>query len=384
MPTVVFYGIAIGSVGGPLAIVALILPNTLANTGPSSTLITVLGSLAFIFPVIAWSSYARRVASAGGLYGFVEAAAGTNVARLHAAVWIVSYFLYLPATVPLVTYGVLPTAFPGIGPYRALLTVGVPALMVVGLMMWRLGLYALTAAVAVGQVVLVGVLAGLEIGHSGNAPAIVRPGLTAGPFITAALAVSLLFVCASLPFYLATEVRKATAVTSRALPIAVGVGAACAVAGAVTLSQFPTSVLSADVPVWSMGRALSGRGLADVLVLFTAVSVMTLVLLEYVALTRLLPAMGLARRRNAELGVGVAFVASCALTLINPDTAYEKLVTPALIALYLALVMTFLVYPWFRQKHAQKQGQFRVADFLVAAAAAALMGFGLYRAVLGI
>ncbi|HTT88249.1 MAG TPA: hypothetical protein VMF65_01760 [Acidimicrobiales bacterium] len=54
MPTAVFYGLAIASVGGPLALVTLFLPNTLVDAASWSVVIVLLGAVAFVFPVIAW------------------------------------------------------------------------------------------------------------------------------------------------------------------------------------------------------------------------------------------------------------------------------------------------------------------------------------------
>jgi amino acid transporter len=86
MPTPVYYGLAISSVGGPLALVTLFLPNTLVGVRSAAGLAVLLGAVAFVCPAIAWYRYAGAVASSGGLYSFVEAAAGTNVARLHGTV----------------------------------------------------------------------------------------------------------------------------------------------------------------------------------------------------------------------------------------------------------------------------------------------------------
>jgi amino acid transporter len=377
MPTAVFYGLAISSVGGPLALVTLFLPNTLVDARSAAGLAVLLGAAAFVFPVIAWYRYAGSVASSGGLYSFVEVAAGTRVARVHGAVWIVSYFLYLPSTVMFVLYDVLPTAFPGMTSYQAPLAIAIPVVMVLALMGWRLGLYALTAAVAVAQVALVGILAGLEIAHIGHASVAVAAHVPAGTLARSAASVSLLFVCASLPLYLGSEVNRARTATARALPIAVGVATVCSFVGVIGLGPYPGSFLAAEVPGWSIAGAVGGQAFADVVVVGTALSVLTLVLLEYVALTRLLHAMVSARPRLAEMGVGIAFVASAALSLINPDAAYEKLIDPSLIALYLSQLVVFVVYPRFRKQ----QGKLRAIDLLVAAAASALMIYGLYNAL---
>jgi hypothetical protein len=239
--------------------------------------------------------------------------------------------------------------------------------------MWRLGLFAVTAALGAAQVVLVGVLAGMEIAHTGGTAAAV-PAVTAAAVAKSSAAVSLLFVCASLPLYLGAEVRRPTVTTARSLPFAVGIATACALVGVVALTRFPVSFLGAELPGWLIAVSLGGRTLGQVIVAGTAISIMTLVLLEYVALTRLLNVMLRARPRRAELGVGALFVASAALSLLDPSAAYEKLLTPALVALYLSQVVVFAVYPRFRRR----QGNINAADIVVASAASALMLYGLY------
>jgi hypothetical protein len=161
------------------------------------------------------------------------------------------------------------------------------------------------------------------------------------------------------------------------LPFAVGLASACGLVGVVALTRFPTSFLGAEVPGWLIALSLGGRTFGQIIVAGTAVSIMTLVLLEYVALTRLLNAMVRARPRQAELGVGLLFVASAALSLVDPSAAYEKLLTPALVALYLSQVVVFAVYPRFRRR----EGRVKVADIFVATAASALMLYGLYTVI---
>lgn len=377
MANVVFYGIAVASVGGPLALVTLFLPNTLANFQSSSGLAVLLAAVAFGLPLAAWIGYASRIASPGGLYAYVEVAAGRRVARVHGAIWIVSYFLYLPSTMAFACYDLLPVAFPGITPYRAALEVAIPVVMVAALVLWRLGLYACTAAIALAQVALVGVLAAKEIAARGVPVTTLGVHAPAGSFTETVLLASLLLVCVSLPLYLGGEVRRATVVTARSLLVGVGVGAACAVVGVLALGSYPVSVLGAEVPGWLIGRSLGGVALGDALLLGTTLSVLSLVLLEYVALTRLVYAMSQLAPRRIELGVGVAFVASSALSLLGPDAAYERLVSPALVALYLSLLVVFAVYPGFRRKFAT----LRVVDVVVAAGACGLMIFALYNTI---
>jgi hypothetical protein len=105
-----------------------------------------------------------------------------------------------------------------------------------------------------------------------------------------------------------------------------------------------------------------------------ALSALTLVLLEYVALTRLVPAMLPVAPRTAELGVGAAFVVSAALALLGPNAAYYELLKPSLVALYASEVVVFAVYPNF----VRAKGHWRLRDLLVAGVACGLMVYGIY------
>jgi amino acid transporter len=370
LPRPVFYGLAVGSVGGPLGLAALFVPSALAGAEASSGLIVLVGGLLFGFPVLAWYRYAKRVASAGGLYSFVEAAAGVWPARLHGAAWAVSYFLYLPSTMAYLLWDVLPVAFGRTGAVRAVLELLVPLAMVAGLVLWRTGMLAVVALAAVAQVALVGVLAGWEIVSAPVAPsfALHVPAPTAAQF---AASVSLLFVCGSLPLYFGSELRRPTEDTSRALPMSIGTGAACALVAAVSLGSFAPA-LSAPVPGWQIANSLGGRPFAVAVLVGAVVSVLTLVLLEYVALTRLLHAMVGVGGRRAELGVGAAFVVSAALALIGPGAAYSDLLKPSLVALYFSEVVVFVAYPLFGEK-------IRARDVVVALVSSGLMVYGLYN-----
>lgn len=374
LPGPVFYGLAIASVGGPLGLVAVFVPGTLPGASSSSGLIVLVGGLLFAFPVVAWYRYARKIASHGGLYSFVEAAAGVWPARLHGALWVVSYFLYLPSTMAYVLWDVLPVAFPDIGPYRAVLEVAVPIAMVVGLVRWKTGLLAVTAAIGAAQVVLAGVLSGLEIAGGGGVEKGFGLHVPAATGAQYAASISLLFICGSLPLYFGSELRNATAITSRALPLSIGIGAACALAGAVALGHFH-ALLGTTVPGWGIAKSLGGRPLGVAVVVGAALSALTLVLLEYAALTRLLPAMLPMAPRTAELGVGGAFVASALLALLGPNAAYWQLLKPSLVALYASEMVVLAVYPRFERAG----GRWRLEDFVVAAVSCGLMAYGLYN-----
>src|SRR5262249_58178850 len=103
-----FVGLAIASIGGPLAL-ANFLPGTAGDDGiESAGLVVLLALLVFAAPLTIWLVYSRRVVSPGGLTAFVDAAAGRPTAPVHGWICAFAYFLYLPYTVTFPVCDVLP------------------------------------------------------------------------------------------------------------------------------------------------------------------------------------------------------------------------------------------------------------------------------------
>jgi len=122
-----FAGVAVTSFGGPLALAALNAPGIVAGSaGASAGLAMVAAVAVFGFPLAIWLRYARQVNGAGGLYAFVEAAAGRRVALVQAGLWIVSYLLYLLYTTTQLVYDTLPAVLPGERRYQPVLEIAIP------------------------------------------------------------------------------------------------------------------------------------------------------------------------------------------------------------------------------------------------------------------
>jgi amino acid transporter len=373
----VFYGLALGSVGGPLALAVLYMPQTVSGVRSSAGSVVLLAIAAFTLPIVVWRRYAGEISSSGGLYAFVEAAAGTRVARVQGTVWAVSYFLYMPYTVAFVVYDLLPVAFPRIDPYRAPLELGIPLAMVAAVLLWRSEVFALIAGAAVLQVALVVALAIVQGVHAGLRPSAFAPrGATSGE-LSASAAVSLLFVCASLALFFGGELTDPRRLMRRALPLALGVGGACALAVAVTLGRVPGALLDGSLPGWSVAYAFGGPGFASLIAAGTAVSILTLVLLEYVALARLLHAMLHQPVRRMEGAAGAAFLVMAVISLLGPQAFYARLAPPSLVALFVSQLFVFGVYPAFRRR----RGALRPSDVMLTVGASGLMLYGLVTAV---
>jgi amino acid transporter len=384
IPRLVFYGIAIASVGGPLALVGLYGPQAM-GTSEATGAVALAGTAVFAVPVLIWGRYASEIAGPGGLFSFVEAAVGRRVALVEGAVWIVSYFLYLPYTIVFVVHDVLGAAFPWVDRHPGLVELGLAGAIVAGVLARERGLLAAVAIAAAAQVLVVVVFGVVVIAHAGV------PASSFGPLgqvssapgagsvsdsARAALAVSLFFICASLPLFLGGEVSDPHRTTRRGLGVSLAVVGACLLVGTVALPQVPHVLATSSLPGWEVAFFYAGRGLADLVAIGIAASITSLIVLEYVALARLVHAMGGVGVRRATAWIGGIFFASTVLSLFDPHRFYSDLSTPSLYALYVSQLVVFAVYPVFRWR----RGRLTALDIALTVAACALMLWGLHTA----
>jgi hypothetical protein len=343
----------------------------------SSGLTVVLALLVFAAPLGVWLRYSERIASAGGLAAFVEAAAGRPAAVGQALVWTVSYFLYLPYTVTFVVYDVLTPIFPGLTAYRASLELLLPvAIFLLVLLPRAVGFGALLAAAGV-QLVLVLVLAGLMLGHAGAHGSTFAAHAGGAALGRGVGAVGLLFVCASLPIFFGGEVVGGAATVRRGLVAAYAAVGLPLILAAVPLSRVPAGLRSADLPGVAIAQAYSGRPLAVTVGIAAAASVVGLIVLEFLALSRLAHAFLGTDLRPTITAIGIPFVVADAISLINPERFYSELLRPSLIALFVAQLIVFAVFPLFRLRAGSRS---LALDVALAAVSCALMGYGLYTA----
>jgi len=374
LPAPLFFGFAVSSIGGPLALISLYGPGAISPSVSSAGFTTALGALLFAAPLLVWLRYSREIASPGGLFAFVEAAVGRRVALAQGAIWILSYFLYLPYTVAFVVYDLLPVIFPGIVPYRPALELLVPLALVLAVFASLRGTLAVLLLGAALQLALMLVLGGLQLAHVGVPLSSFVPQAGASSIGRGAANVTLLFVCASLPLFLAGEVAGGARTVRISLASSFLVVSAYLVFAAFPLSRSTREVATGTIAGFDLARAYGNRPLAVLVGLVSAASVVGLILAEYVALSRLLHAM-LARPVGRSLAlVAGAFLAGDALSLIDPDAFYEDLLRPSLVALYLSQLIVFAAYPLFRKR----RGRLVPTDLAYSLAACGLMVYGLY------
>lgn len=373
------FGLALASLGGPLALSALFAPGVAGPAVSSVGLATLLGAALFCLPIAVWWRYSEEISSAGGLTAFVQAAAGRRLAVAQGAIWAVAYFLYMPYTVSYVAYDQLPAIFPGIAPYRFLLQLVLP-LVAIGIVLAPLaGVAAALGLLGAAQLVLLLALGAVELRHVGAPLSSFAAHGGAHALTRATLGMSLLFVCGSLPLFLGEEVRGG----GRTIRLAIA-GAFCLAVPYVVFASFPLARVAQElrgeeIPGLSIAQAFAGRPFAVAVGLGVVASTLVLVLLEYLALTRLLHfATGLPLQR-LTLAIGVQFVAADAIGLVDPEQFYEKTLLPSLGALWLSQLVVFAVYPLYRRR----RERLTALDLALAVASSALVAWGFYLVVSG-
>lgn len=370
LPPGLYVGFAVASIGGPIALLTL-LPGTAGAGLDSAGLVVLLALAVFAAPLGIWLSYSGRVVSPGGLSAFVEAAAGRRAALAHGWIWALAYFLYLPYTVTFVVYDLLPPVFPGISPYRSSLELVLPVALVAVVFVPLRPLLAGVGLLALAQLVVMLVLAGVEFSHASAsfavAPTVNDTGRATG-------GTALLFICASLPLYLGAEVSGGSRTVRRGLAVAVALVGAVFLVAAIPLSGVPDELRDAAVPGAAIAQAYGGRGLAVVVGLLTAASTCALIVAEYLALARLLHWLHGPPVRRVLLWIAVPFVAADVVSLVDPDRFYDDLLKPSLGALFVSQLVVFAVFPRLR-RHPVAIG--------AAAVASGLAAWGLYILIAG-
>jgi hypothetical protein len=183
--------------------------------------------------------------------------------------------------------------------------------------------------------------------------------------------VALLFICASLPLYLGAEVAGGGRAVRRTIAAAVAVAAVLVFLVAVPMAALGESQLAfLEAPGYTLVKAYEGDGLANAVALGAAASVVAVIVAEFIALTRLVPAMLGVPVRVAGRTIAALFVAADVVSLVAPEKAYSYALTPSLVALYVSQAIVFVVYPMFR-------GRPTKLEWVAVVAATGLAAFGL-------
>jgi amino acid transporter len=371
-----FTAVAICSFGGPLALAALIVPGQIAGAGGSAGLAMIAAFVVFGVPLAIWLRYSRYIASSGGLYAFVEAAAGRRIALVQAGIWAISYALYLVYTTVQIVYDLLPNVFPGERGVQTLLALAIPAAIAAVMIAGRAATLVVLGVIAAGQLALAGILDGVTVAHFSAPASSFEAGAPAGSLAKAGAQTSLLYVCGSLPLFLGGELKRPARTIRRALTGSYVVTAAVIGLAVVPLAATP-GLLRTAVPGLTVAQAFASPGVGQAIGVGVAVSIAGVIACEYLALTRLVHAIGRWQMRPIAVGIGALMVLAAPLTLINPEGFYNALIKPSLVALWLSQLIVFLVYPRF----AARVGARRLPAWALGSVASGLAVYGLWTAL---
>jgi amino acid transporter len=303
----------------------------------------------FGFPLLIWLRYSQHVNSAGGLFGFVEAAVGRRIALLQAGLWVFSYLLYLLYTTAAIVYDTLPAVLPGVRPWQPYLEIAIPVVLAAVMIAGRTVALTVIGLMAAGQLALVAILAVITIGHDAPASSF-GFGASSGSIARGSAQTALLYICGSLPLFLGGEVKEPARTVRRGLILGYVLVAVGVIAVVFPLAENP-AFLHAPIPGMSVAKVFGGHGLAVTVGLGVAVSIAGVMLVEYLALSRLLHAVTTWSVRRIVVGLGVALVVVAPFSLIDPDDFYDSLLKPSLVALWLSQLIVFAVYPRFAVRH---------------------------------
>jgi amino acid transporter len=307
----------------------------------------------FAVPMAIWLRYARHVHGSGGLYSFVAAAAGRRVALVQAGLWIASYLLYLLYTTAQIVYDTLPAVVPGERRYQRVLELAVPVALAGVMIAGRRTTLIVTGVLAAGQLALAAGLGGVAIGHLHPPVSSFGAGAPTGTLATATGQTALLYICGSLPLFLGGEVARPRRTVRRGLIGAYLLSAAVIVAAVYPLAGDP-QFAHAPIPGMSIAQQFVGHDFAVVVGIGVAASVGGVMLVEYLALSRLVHAVTSWPLRPVVAGIGIALVGFAPLTLIDPIRIYDDLLKPSLVALWLSQLIVFAAYPRFAARHGNR------------------------------
>jgi hypothetical protein len=137
------------------------------------------------------------------------------------------------------------------------------------------------------------------------------------------------------------------------------------------------ALAGSEIPGMAVAERFVGHDFAVTVGIGVAVSTAAVILIEYLALSRLTVAVTAWPLRRVIVGIGVIMVAVGPVLLINPDQIYDDLVTPSLFALWLSQLITFAVYPRFVARRGGRVGP----AVALAAGASALAVYGLWTTI---
>ncbi|MDE1865821.1 MAG: APC family permease [Candidatus Micrarchaeota archaeon] len=376
IPDYLLYGFAIASVGGPLALVMLNFFNTsyIAGSSAYSIYTVLIGILLFVAPLAIWYRYSKHIVSSGGLYTFVKRTFGERAAKVQGWTWLFSYFLYLPYTVIYISHELLPVIFPNITYYLPLISIALAFIIIALMLTFRKTLYLIAATAVLQLLIILGILfyalsRGIVYSASSSA--------SLASLTTGSLATSLLFICASLPLFLGGEVKEGSRSVRKALVVSFVIASIFFLIGSIALLSFNSQRISSEFPGLLALKGSMGNSFAYFVAVAVLISLIDLVIIEFIAITRVSYAMlGLNLSKTWAI-ISVLFILVTMIGIAYPSKFYNYSIIASLAALFASQLIVFVAYPFF----AKKKNELKFSDILITFVSCILMLYGLYTLI---
>ncbi|MDE1861186.1 MAG: hypothetical protein KGH72_05745 [Candidatus Micrarchaeota archaeon] len=376
IPFYLLLGFAVSSIGGPLALASVFIESNSGGATKGLVPMALIAIALFSTVIIAWRRYSDKVASSGGLYSFVRYAAGERAAKLQGYIWMLSYFLYLPYTVTYLVFYALPAIFSIPNQYLYILEIAMPVAISAVMFSRRLPFY-LMLLLAIVQSGLVLAFSGVVLGNTGFNPGSLAPAMPLSGIGLTSASLALLFICADLPIFLGGEAEGGGKAIKKVLLASFAIVAALVLVASLAISNLPRGLTNSDVFGFGVSQAYAPGMFAYAIGTFTVLSVVGLIMAEFVGLSRLMHAMFRMPVPRAVIYISIAFVAFDIVSLLNPTSFYDYLIVPSIGALFLSQLIVFVVYPVF----VARSRRISALDIVVTVVTCLLMAYGLYGVV---
>ena len=226
--------------------------------------------------------------------------------------WAFSYLLYVVYTTAQIVYDLLPAVLPGERRYQTVLEVAIPVVLAGVMIAGRRVALLVIGLIAAGQLALAAALSGVTLANVSTPASSFGASAPAGSLAIAGGQTALLYICGSLPFFLGGELggnlRQQFRTMRRGVLGAYLATAVVIIAAVAPLAADP-ALAGSEIPGMAVAERFVGHDFAVTVGIGVAVSTAAVILVEYLALSRLTVAVTAWPLRRVLIGIGVIMVA---------------------------------------------------------------------------
>ena len=230
---------------------------------------------------------------------------------------------------------------------------------------------------AAAQLAIMLVLSAVILGAVGFSSSLAVPNMPLSGLARGAAGLALLFICADLPLFLGGEAEGKGKSIKKVLLASFAMAAFFLLVFSIAISNLPEDPSTYTVLGFHLASQYSSSLFAIITGIFAVLSIIGLIIAEFIGLSRLMNAMFKISMPKILIYISAAFIFMDLVSLAGPDSFYNYLILPSLFALYLSQLIVFLVYPMFISKFRKLS----VVDIAITIVASLLFIFAIYTAI---